>query len=103
MTTFPPLAAWSDHSTIYRREWVKKEAYIWEELALVDAYYVKLTINVADLFESLGTQGLHSLPIGEGFSKNDMRTGWINTPTCVKTILTCHEWLLSLMSSECQR
>jgi hypothetical protein len=49
--------------------------YIWEELALVDTYYVKLTINVSYLFESFGTHGLHSLPIGEGFSKIDIRMG----------------------------
>ena len=45
-----------------------RKTYIREELTLVDANYVKLTINIADLFESLGTQGLHSLPIGEGVS-----------------------------------
>ena len=45
--------------------------YIWEELALVDTNNVKLVIKVANLFESLGTQGLHGLPIGQGFSKNE--------------------------------
>ena len=77
--------------------------YIWEELALVDANNVKLAIKVADLFESLGTLGLHSLPIGQGFSKYDMRMGGKHYPDMGKTLLTCHEWQSSLQSSECRR
>jgi hypothetical protein len=74
--------------------------YIWEELALIDANNVKLAIKVANLFESLGTQGLHGLPIGQGFSKNDAKMGGKTLPRC---FLTCHEWQSSLRSSECRR